>query len=102
MLYAGTRRDGVLVSYDYGETWVLNAIGLAQTDDLRESERRVRAIIAYNGSLYIGTHNGVFVQTSGSDVWERAAGFPEGTIVRSLTAYRGRLYAGLQAGGPPG
>lgn len=99
VLYAGTRRDGVLVSYDYGETWVLNAIGLAQTDDLRESERRVRAIIAYNGSLYIGTHNGVFVQTSGSDVWERAAGFPEGTIVRSLTAYRGRLYAGLQAGG---
>ncbi len=99
VLYAGTRRDGVLVSYDNGETWVLNAIGLAQTDDLRQSERRVRTMFAFEGSLYIGTHNGVFVQTSGSDVWERAGGFPEGTVVRSLTAYRGRLYAGLQAGG---
>lgn len=100
VLYAGTRRDGVLVSYDNGESWVLNAIGLVQTDDLQQSARRVRTIAAFEDDLYIGTHNGVFVQDlAGSDVWERAAGFPEGAVVRSLAVYRDNLYAGLQAGG---
>ncbi len=100
VLYAGTRRDGVLVSYDNGESWALNAIALAQTDDLRQSERRVRTMVAFEDHLYIGTHNGIFVQDlAGSDVWERVSGFPEGTVVRSLAVYRGTIYAGLQAGG---
>ena len=99
VLHAGTRQDGVLVSFDNGESWVLNAIGLAQTEDLRQSERRIRAMFAYEESLYIGTHNGVLVQVAGSDVWEKVPGFPEGAIVRSLTVYRGQIYAGLQAGG---
>ena len=100
VLYAGTRRDGVLVSYDNGESWVLNAIGLAQTDDLQQSARRVRTIVAFEDNLYIGTHNGVFVQdVAGSDMWERVPGFPEGAVARSLAVYRDNIYAGLQAGG---
>ncbi len=100
VLYAGTRRDGVLVSYDNGESWVLNAIGLVQTDDLQQSARRVRTMVAFEDNLYIGTHNGIFVQdVAGSDVWERASGFPEGAVARSLAVYRDNIYAGLQAGG---
>ncbi len=99
VLYAGTRQDGVLVSYDNGESWVLNAIGLAQTDDLQQSERRIRTLIAFADNLYIGTHNGAFVQVAGSDTWKRTPGFSEGAVVRSFAIYRGNLYAGLQAGG---
>lgn len=99
VLYVGTRLDGVLVSYDRGESWVLNNIGLGQTEGFREAERRVRAVHAFNGSVYAGTHNGVFAQPPNSDVWARVPGMPEGAVVRSLGTYRGLMYAGLQAGG---
>lgn len=99
VLHAGTRQDGVLASFDNGESWVLNAIGLAQSADLRQSERRIRTMLAVGDEIFIGTHNGVLKQSSGSDQWEQVPGLPEGAIVRSLAVYRDEIYAGLQANG---
>ncbi len=94
VLHAGTRRDGLLTSYDNGESWVINAIGLPLSDNLAQSARRVRAITEFQGALYIGTHDGIFVQEAGSDSWNRVGNFEEGTLVRSFAVYRDFLYAG--------
>lgn len=99
VLYAGTRQDGVLVSYDNGESWVINAIGLPLPGNLSQSSRRIRTIAEFSGAFYIGTHNGVFVQADGTDVWQRMPDFAEGTLVRSLWVYRNNLYAGLVGDG---
>ena len=95
VLHAGTRLDGVLHSTTNGASWALNAIGLPRPDDIAQSARRVRALLMHEEDLYIGTHNGVYMQPAGSDAWQRAEGMPEGAIVRALGAYRNNLYAGL-------
>lgn len=99
ILHAGTRRDGVLTSYDNGESWVINGIGLPFNDEISQSARRVRAIAEFSGDLYIGTHNGIYAQPRGTDAWVRVEFFEEGTLIRSLGAYRGMLYAGLVGDG---
>ena len=95
VLHAGTKLDGVLTSRDNGESWFINTIGLPRTDDIVQSARRVRALLAHEGDIYIGTHNGVYRQPAESDAWQRAEGMPEGALVRALGAYRNNLYAGL-------
>ncbi len=99
VLHAGTRQDGLLTSYDNGESWVINAIGLPLSDTPAESARRVRAVTAFADRLYIGTHDGLFAQDAESDTWNRVANFETGTLVRSLAVYRDQLYAGLVTNG---
>lgn len=101
VLYAGTKLEGVWTSRDNGESWVPDGIGLPRTDDIAQSARRVRALLAHEGDIYIGTHDGVYMQPAESDPkrWQRAEGMPEGALVRSLGAYRNGLYAGLAGRG---
>ena len=99
VLYAGTRSDGVLTSYDNGESWIINAIGLPLESAGAQTARRVRAIRAFGDDLYVGTHDGVYRQRAGSDAWERAPFFEPGEVVRTLAVYRDRLYAGLVGAG---
>lgn len=99
ILHAGTRQDGVLTSYDNGESWVINAIGLSLSDTPAQSARRVRTITEFRGTLYIGTHDGIFAQNADSDSWNPVGNFEDGTLVRSLEVYRDTLYAGLVGSG---
>ena len=95
VLHAGTRSDGVLTSYDNGESWIINAIGLPLEPSGVQTARRVRAMRAFGDDLYIGTHDGVYRQRAGSDAWERVPFFDPGEVIRTLAVYRDRLYAGL-------
>lgn len=99
VLHAGTRSDGVLTSYDNGESWIINAIGLPLEASGAQTARRVRAIKAFGDDLYVGTHDGVYRQRAGSDTWERAPFFKPGEVIRTLAVYRDRLYAGLVGAG---
>ena len=95
VLHAGTRSDGVLTSYDNGESWIINAIGLPLEPAGVQTARRVRTIRGFGDDLYAGTHDGVYRQLAGSDTWERVPFFDPGEVIRTLAVYRGRLYAGL-------
>lgn len=99
VLHAGTRSDGVLTSYDHGESWIINAIGLPLEPAGAQTARRVRAIKAFGDDLYIGTHDGVYRQRAGSNAWERVPFFDPGEVIRTLAVYRNRLYAGLVGAG---
>ena len=99
VLHAGTRSDGVLTSYDNGESWIINAIGLPLEPGEAQTARRVRAIRVFGDDLYIGTHDGVYRQRAGSDAWERVPFFEPGEVIRTLAIYRDRLYAGLVGAG---
>lgn len=99
VLHAGTRADGVLTSYDNGESWIINAIGLPLEPAGAQTARRVRAIRTFGDDLYIGTHDGVYRQRTGSDAWERVPFFEPGEVIRTLAVYRDRLYAGLVGAG---
>lgn len=99
VLHAGTRSDGVLTSYDNGESWIINAIGLPLEPAGAQTARRVRAIKAFGDDLYIGTHDGVYRQRAGSDAWVRVPFFEPGEVIRTLAVYRDRLYAGLVGAG---
>ncbi|MCE2466824.1 MAG: hypothetical protein J4G06_02275 [Caldilineaceae bacterium] len=99
VLHAGTRSDGVLTSYDNGESWIINAIGLPLEPGEAQTARRVRAIRMFGDDLYIGTHDGVYRQPAGSDAWERVPFFEPGEVIRTLAIYRDRLYAGLVGAG---
>lgn len=99
VLHAGTRSDGVLTSYDNGESWIINAIGLPLESADAQTARRVRAIMAFGDDLYVGTHDGVYRQLAGSDAWERVPFFESGEVIRTLAVYRDRLYAGLVGAG---
>ena len=99
VLHAGTRSDGVLTSYDNGESWIINAIGLPLEPAGAQTARRVRAIRAFDDDLYAGTHDGVYRQRAGSDAWARVPFFEPGEVIRTLAVYRGRLYAGLVGAG---
>ncbi len=99
VLHAGTRSDGVLTSYDNGESWIINAIGLPLEPAGAQTARRVRAIKAFGDDLYVGTHDGVYRQRVGSDAWKRVPFFEPGEVIRTLAVYRDRLYAGLVGAG---
>ncbi|MXZ26614.1 MAG: hypothetical protein F4Y80_17480 [Caldilineaceae bacterium SB0665_bin_21] len=99
VLHAGTRSDGVLTSYDHGESWIINAIGLPLEPAGAQTARRVRAIKAFGDDLYVGTHDGVYRQRADSDAWERVPFFEPGEVIRTLAVYRERLYAGLVGAG---
>ena len=99
VLHAGTRSDGVLTSYDNGESWIINAIGLPLEPGEAQTARRVRAIRVFGDDLYIGTPDGVYRQRAGSDAWERVPFFEPGEVIRTLAIYRDRLYAGLVGAG---
>ena len=99
VLHAGTRSDGVLTSYDNGESWIINAIGLPLEPTGAQTARRVRAIRTFGDDLYVGTHDGVYRQRAGSDAWKRVPFFEPGEVIRTLAVYRDRLYAGLVGAG---
>lgn len=99
VLHAGTRSDGVLTSYDNGESWIINAIGLPLEPVGAQTARRVRAIRMFGDDLYAGTHDGVYRQRAGSDAWERVPFFDPGEVIRTLAVYRDWLYAGLVGAG---
>lgn len=88
VFYAGTRFDGVLRSRDRGQSWEQVSAGL-------EGEGlRVRTFLDRDGSLFIGTHRGLFRLNAESNRWEQIPTIPNTSIVRGLTVFEGRLYAG--------
>lgn len=93
VFYVGTRFDGVLRSRDGGLTWEKISTGL-EGDALR-----VRAFTQKNGTLYVGTHDGLYQLLPGSVTWQPAPGFPTGVIVRGLAVLDGRIYAGTFGSG---
>jgi photosystem II stability/assembly factor-like uncharacterized protein len=88
VFYAGTRFDGVLRSRDRGQSWEQIGTGL-------EGEAlRVRTFLDRNGSLFIGTHRGLFRLNAEAERWDFIPTIPNNGIVRGLTIFEDRLYAG--------
>lgn len=86
--YAGTRFDGVLASTDGGVTWQSLALGLAA------DARRVRSFQAFNGLVYAGTHDGVYVLDAATATWAKSVNFPPLTIAYSMAEQGGSLFVG--------
>jgi hypothetical protein len=89
---AATDRSGVLVSFDSGANW---------TVDAGFPTHNVRALLAFDGGLYAGTDGkGVFVSRNGGASWApMSRGLPGGTQIFSLAASRGTIFAGLYSKG---
>lgn len=87
-IYAGTRFDGVFRSEDGGATWQKLDGGLVG------EARRIRSLAAFGDALYAGTHNGLYRLPAGAATWEAVSGTPTTSIIFSLLADRGVLYAG--------
>ncbi|MFO7635130.1 MAG: hypothetical protein R6W76_21460, partial [Caldilinea sp.] len=87
-LYAGTRFDGVFRTEDGGATWQKLDAGLVG------EARRIRSLASFGDTLYAGTHNGLYRLPQGVTAWEAVAGSPTTSIIFSLLADRGNLYAG--------
>ena len=92
VFYAGSRYDGVVRSTDGGLNWAWYGEGLTG------SALRVRAFADKEGTLYAGTHDGVWRLTAGTSNWERVD-LPAGIIARGMTKLDGRLYVGTFASG---
>ena len=92
VFYAGTRYDGVVRSADGGLTWAW--IG----DGLSAGALRVRAFVEKDGTLFAGTHDGVWRLSAGANAWTRV-NLPAGIIARGMTIFNGRLYVGTFASG---
>lgn len=92
VFYAGTRYDGVVRSADGGLTWAWFGDGLSA------GALRVRAFVEKDGTLFAGTHDGVWRLTAGANAWTRV-NLPAGIIARGMTIFDGRLYVGTFASG---
>lgn len=92
VFYAGTRHDGVVRSFDRGQSWEWYGEGLSG------SALRVRAFADKQGQLFAGTHDGVWRRTSESLTWERV-NLPAGIIARGLTILGDNIYVGTFASG---
>ncbi len=90
--YAGTRYDGVVRSADGGLTWAWYGDGLSA------GALRVRAFVEKDGTLFAGTHDGVWRLSPGTSAWTRV-NLPAGIIARGMTNHNGRLYVGTFASG---
>ena len=92
VFYAGTRYDGVVRSADGGLTWAWLGDGLSA------GALRVRAFVEKDGTLFAGTHDGVWRLPAGASAWTRV-NLPAGIIARGMTIHNGRLYVGTFASG---
>ena len=92
VFYAGTRYDGVVRSADGGLTWAWFGDGLSA------GALRVRAFVEKDGTLFAGTHDGVWRLSPGASGWTRV-NLPAGIIARGMTNHDGRLYVGTFASG---
>ena len=92
VFYAGTRYDGVVRSADGGLTWAWYGDGLSA------GALRVRAFVEKDGTLFAGTHDGVWRLSPGTSGWTRV-NLPAGIIARGMTNHNGRLYVGTFASG---
>jgi photosystem II stability/assembly factor-like uncharacterized protein len=92
LAFAGTQRDGLLVSSDGGRHW-----GRAPGAGFQN----IRALLAHEGQLYAGTDAaGVFVSADAGRSWRRIAlGLPAGAQVFALAGTPGRVLAGLYSKG---
>lgn len=90
-VFAGTDGNGMTVSLDKGKRWSLDA---------SFPSRKVRCLLAHDGSLFAGTDDqGVFASEDGK-VWARLAqDFPTGGQVFALAAVKDTLFAGLYSNG---
>lgn len=87
-LFAGTW-DGVFSSIDSGITWERTGFRLIE----------VRALAAIGENIFAGTDYGVFSSTDNGTSWKQVNTGLTYTIVRSLVAKDGFLFAGTYGGG---
>jgi photosystem II stability/assembly factor-like uncharacterized protein len=87
-IYAGTRFDGVFRSSDGAASWQQVDSGLAG------EARRIRSLALFAGTLYAGTHSGLYRLGPDGARWEIVNNTPTTSIVFSLLAARTTLYAG--------
>lgn len=90
--YAATRYDGVFRSPNAGNIWQKLDSGLVG------EARRVREVVLHNGTLYAGTHDGLYRMPSDSSTWEPVPSLPNSLIVFSLLSRSDGLYAGTGQG----
>jgi len=88
VFYACTRWDGVLRSRDAGLTWTKLSTGLGG------DASRVREVVVRDGTVYAGTHAGLYRLPPGANAWEFVPGAPSGTIIFSLTIHQDQIYLG--------
>jgi photosystem II stability/assembly factor-like uncharacterized protein len=91
-VFAGTDRNGLLVSSNEGKSWIRNASLTAN---------KIRCLLARGGKLYAGTDtDGVFVSNNEGNTWTNLAqGLPPQAQVFALAIVEGRLFAGLYSKG---
>jgi photosystem II stability/assembly factor-like uncharacterized protein len=87
-IYAGTRFDGVFRSSDNAASWQQVDSGLVG------EARRIRSLALFAGTLYAGTHSGLYRLGPDGALWEMVNNTPTTSIVFSLLAARTTLYAG--------
>ena len=92
VFYASTRWDGVFRSANGGILWQKLDVGLVG------DARRVRETVALDGTVYAGTHAGLYRLPEGAISWQVVDGVPQDTIVYSLTTQGDTLYAGTAQG----
>jgi photosystem II stability/assembly factor-like uncharacterized protein len=97
-VYMGTRRDGVLCSYDGGETW------FTVLSDVTIASMAISPDYAFDGTVYIGTRDSGVIKTDDWGVtWKSVNNgltTPEWIILSISPSYGsdGTLYAGTRNG----
>ncbi|MCC6454436.1 MAG: hypothetical protein IT328_05795 [Caldilineaceae bacterium] len=92
VFYASTRYEGVFRSPNGGDIWQKLDVGLVG------EARRVREVLMFNGTLYAGTHAGLYRLLPSSSAWEFVPGLPNTLIVWSLWSLGDTIYAGTGQG----
>jgi hypothetical protein len=91
-VFAGTDGNGVLVSANRGQSWIL---------DSRLPSPKVRCLLPHAGALYAGTDaDGVWMTSDRGLTWTRLSqGLPVDEQVFAMSAVKGKLFAGLYSRG---
>lgn len=92
VFYASTRYDGVFRSPNGGDIWQRLDGGLTG------EARRVREVVDYQGTMYAGTHAGLYRLNPQTAAWEFVPGLPDTLIVFSLLTQGNTLFAGTGQG----
>lgn len=92
VFYASTRYDGVYRTPNAGDIWQQLDEGLAG------EARRVREVVLHNGTLYAGTHAGLYLMPADSSTWQPVPAIPNTLIAFSLLSRPDALYVGTGQG----